>query len=65
MRKLKLTKNLADSVFVFCMALVFAVFAAALVRALVHGHPAVSFNTGAGVRHPAHSKKTILWGRLR
>jgi glutamate:GABA antiporter len=46
MRKLKLTKMLANGVFVFYMILVFAVFAAGLAYALGtgNGHPAVAFH---------------------
>jgi glutamate:GABA antiporter len=44
MRKLRLTKGLADGVFIFYMILVFAVFAAGLAFALDHGHAAVAFS---------------------
>ena len=44
MRKLKLTKTLANGVFIFYMILVFGVFAAGLAYALDHGHAAVAFH---------------------
>jgi amino acid transporter len=44
MRKLRLTKGIANGVFIFYMILVFAVFAAGLAFALDHGHAAVAFN---------------------
>jgi amino acid transporter len=46
LRKLRLTKKLANGVFIFYMALVVAVLAAGIAVAVSHGHSAVAFSAG-------------------